>query len=159
MRSFVFRFIASFFSALYAEENIINGLLFNSIYDASEGRNSATSLTIPSKDAVRYEKSLTIDFDVFFWKKNPFGFILSARNEQDPNLFVLSYSDYRNQDTSFIELTYADRPSIISIPILDKNQGWGKWKNIKLYFEKEKQRVGFSFQNQNIMWYKENIPI
>ena len=74
---------------------------------------------------------------MFFWRKNPFGFILSAGNEQDPNLFVLSYSDYKSQDTSFIELTYADRPSIISIPILDKNQGWGKWKNIKLYFEKE----------------------
>ena len=125
----------------------------------SEGRNSATSLTIPSKDAIFYETNLTIDFDVFFWRKNPFGFILSAGNEQDPNLFVLSYSDYKSQDTSFIELTYADRPSIISIPILDKNQGWRKWKNIKLYFEKEKQRVGLSFQNQNIIWYKENIPI
>ena len=159
MRSFVFIFIVSSFSALHAEENIINGLLFNSIYDVYEGRNSATSLTIPSKDAVFYETNLTIDFDVFFWRKNPFGFILSAGNDEDPNLFVLSYSDYRSQDTSFIELTYADRPSIISIPILDKNQGWGKWKNIKLYFEKEKQRVGLSFQNQNIIWYKENIPI
>ena len=159
LRSFLFILIVSSFSVLHAEENIINGLLFNSIYDVSEGRNSATSLTIPSKDAVFYETNLTIDFDVFFWRKNPFGFILSAGNEQDPNLFVLSYSDYKSQDTSFIELTYADRPSIISIPILDKNQGWGKWKNIKLYFEKEKERVGLSFQNQNIIWYKENIPI
>ncbi len=159
MRSFVFIIIVSSFSGLRAEENIIDGLLFNSIYDDLEGRNGATSLTIPSKDAIIYEKNLTIDFDVFFWRKNPFGFILSAGNEQDPNLFVLSYSDYKSQDTSFIELTYADRPSIISIPILDKDQGWEKWKNIKLYFEMEKQRVGLSFQNQNIIWYKEGIPI
>tara|TARA_X000000950_G_scaffold188103_1_gene227471 strand:- start:1296 stop:3845 length:2550 start_codon:yes stop_codon:yes gene_type:complete len=159
LRSFVFIIIVSSFSGLRAEENIIDGLLFNSIYDDLEGRNGATSLTIPSKDAIIYEKNLTIDFDVFFWRKNPFGFILSAGNEQDPNLFVLSYSDYKSQDTSFIELTYADRPSIISIPILDKDQGWEKWKNIKLYFEMEKQRVGLSFQNQNIIWYKEGIPI
>ena len=83
---------------------------------------------------------------MFFWRKNPFGFILSAGNEQDPNLFVLSYSDYKSQDTSFIELTYADRPSIISIPILDKNQGWGKWKNIKLYFEKENKEWDCHFK-------------
>ena len=159
MRSFVFIIIVSSFSALQAEENTIDGLLFNSIYDNLEGRNGATSLTIPTKDAILYEKNLTIDFDVFFWRKSPFGFILSAGNEQDPNLFVLSYSDYKSQDTSFIELTYADRPSIISIPILDKDQGWEKWKNIKLYFEMEKQRVGLSFQNQDIIWYKDGIPI
>ena len=77
MRSFVFIFIVSSFSALHAEESILNGLLFNSIYDVYEEYNSATSLTIPSKDAVFYETNLTIDFDVFFWRKNPFGFILS----------------------------------------------------------------------------------
>ena len=159
MRSFVFIIIVSSFSALQAEENIIDGLLFNSIYDNLEGRNGATSLTIPSKDDILYENNLTIDFDVFFWRKSPFGFILSAGNKEDPNLFVLSYSDFKSKDTSFIELTYADRPSIISIPILDKDQGWGKWKNIKLYFDMEKQRVGLSFQNQNIIWYKEGIPI
>jgi len=159
LRSFLLIFIVSSFSLLHAEENIIDGLLFKSIYDNLEGRNGASSLTIPSKDAIPYENNLTIDFDVFFWRKSPFGFILSAGNEQDPNLFVLSYSDYKSKDTSFIELTYADRPSIISIPILDKYQGWRKWKNIKLYFEKEKQRVGLSFQNQNIIWYKEDIPI
>ena len=70
LRSFVFILIVSSFSALHAEENIINGLLFNSIYDVSEGRNSATSLTIPSKDAVFYETNLTIDFDVFLEKKS-----------------------------------------------------------------------------------------
>ena len=78
MRSFVFIIIVSFFSALQAEENTIDGLLFNSIYDNFQGRNWATSLTIPSKDAILYEKNLTIDFDVFFWRKSPFGFILSA---------------------------------------------------------------------------------
>ena len=92
LRSFLFILIVSSFSVLHAEENIINGLLFNSIYDVSEGRNSATSLTIPSKDAVFYETNLTIDFDVFFWRKNPFGFILSAilggstTNDVDPKL-------------------------------------------------------------------------
>ena len=77
MRSFVFIFIVSSFSALHAEENIINGLLFNSIYDVYEGRNSATSLTIPSKDAVFYETNLTIDFDVFFGEKIPLALYLA----------------------------------------------------------------------------------
>ena len=66
MTSFLFIFIVSSYSFLQAEENIIDGLLFNSIYDNLEGRNGATSLTIPSKDAILYEKNLTIDFDVFF---------------------------------------------------------------------------------------------
>ena len=159
LRSLLIILILSYCSIIQAEGKAIEGLLFNSIYDDPKGQNKATSLTIPSKDAIFYENNLTIEFDVFFWRKSPFGFILSAGNENDPNLFVLSYSDYKSQDTSFIELTYADRPSIISIPILDKDQGWGKWKNIKLYFEIEKQRVGLSFQNQNIIWYKESIPV
>ena len=144
---------------LQGEEKIIDGLLFNSIYDESEGRKNATSLTIPSKRTISYEKNLTIEFDAFFWRKSPFGFILSGGNDNDPNLFVLSYSDYKSKDTSYIELTYADRPSIISIPILDSDQGWGKWKNIKLFFEMENQRIGLSFQKKNIIWYKEDIPL
>ena len=69
MRSFVFIIIVSSFSALQAEENTIDGLLFNSIYDDLDGRNGATSLTIPTKDAILYEKNLTIDFDVFFGER------------------------------------------------------------------------------------------
>ena len=37
--------------------NDLEGLLFNSIYDDLEGRNGATSLTIPSKDAIIYENN------------------------------------------------------------------------------------------------------
>ena len=145
-------------SYLFCEQNSVEGLLFNSIYDNEGSSNSATSLRIPSSNIISYDKNLSVEFDVFFWRKNPFGFILSAGNTNEPNLFVLSYSDYKSTDTSYIELTYADRPSIISIPILDKEQGWGQWKNIKLFFESEQQRVGLSFQNQKIIWYKENIP-
>ena len=61
MSSFIFIFIFSSFSVLQAKENITDGLLFNSIYDVPEGRNSATSLTIPSKDAIFYENNLTLD--------------------------------------------------------------------------------------------------
>ena len=77
---------------------------------------------------------------MFFLEKKIALVLYLAQGMMKTLIFVLSYSDYRSQDTSFIELTYADRPSIISIPILDKNQGWGKWKNIKLYFEKEKNK-------------------
>ena len=157
MRSFLFILIYVYSSFLLCEEIIIEGLLFKSIYDEPKGRSSTTSLTIPSKRTISYKKNLSIQFDIFLWKKSPFGFILSGGNDKIPNLFVLSYSDYRSNDTSYIELTYADRPSIISIPIIDNDQGWGKWKNIKLFFEKEKQRVGMSFQNHNIIWYNDIV--
>ena len=91
--------------------------MFNSIYDGPLNHNNATSLKIPADKTISFEKNIRLEFDIFFWRKSPFGFILSAGNDEDPNLFVLSYSDYKSKDTSYIELTYMDRPSIISVPL------------------------------------------
>lgn len=151
--------ILFYLNPLSGEEKTIEGLLFNSIYDKPKGRDNATSLTIPSKNMISFQRTLSIEFDVFFWRKSPFGFILSAGNKNDPNLFVLSYSDYKSNDSSYIELTYADRPSIISVPIVDKEQGWEKWNHVKLFFDLDRKRVGLSLQNQKIIWYRENLPL
>ena len=52
-----------------------------------------------------------------------------------------------------------DRPSIISVPIKDQDQGWDKWNHLALYFELKNQRIGLSFQEQDIIWYKDKIPM
>lgn len=147
------------FIICFADADHIDGLLFNSIYDVSKEYKEVTSLKIPSDNVISFKNNIRLEFDIFLWKKNPFGFIVSAGNDTDPHVFVLSYSDYKSKDTSYIELTYKDRPSIISIPVLDKDQGWRKWKKVVLYFEIENQRIGLSFDDQNIIWYKEKTPI
>lgn len=143
----------------YGNGEKIEGLMFNSIYDGPLNHNNATSLKIPADKTISFEKNIRLEFDIFFWRKSPFGFILSAGNDEDPNLFVLSYSDYKSKDTSYIELTYMDRPSIISVPIKDQDQGWDKWNHLALYFELKNQRIGLSFQEQDIIWYKDKIPM
>ena len=130
------------------------GLYFRSNYDTdNSARNLGTTLKIPEKGMIKFRNTINLEFDIFFWRKDPFGFILSGGNDKNPDLLVLSYSDYKNLDTSYIELTYNNRPSIISIPIVDKDQGWKKWKNIKLYLESERQRVGLSFNFEPIIWH------
>jgi len=69
LRNFLFILILGFSSSLLSEEKTIEGLLFNSIYDEPKGRNNATSLTIPPESVISFDKDLSIEFDVFFWRK------------------------------------------------------------------------------------------
>ncbi len=137
-----------------------SGLYFQSIYDTvTHSPSKSTSLLIPKEGMIDFENTLSIEFDIFFWRKDPFGFIISGGNKTTPDLFILSYSEYKNADTSYIELTYKNRPSVISIPIIDKFQGWKKWKNIALYLENDKQRIGLSYDNKLIKWFYHNSPL
>ena len=52
-----------------------------------------------------------------------------------------------------------DRPSIISVPIKDQDQGWDKWNHFALYCELKNQRIGLSFQEHDIIWYRDKIPM
>ena len=61
MRSFLSILILVCSLFLQGEEKVIDGFLFNSIYVEPEGRNNATSLSIPSKRTIFYEKNLTIE--------------------------------------------------------------------------------------------------
>ena len=61
LRRFLFILILVCSLLLQGEEKVIDGFLFNSIYDEPEGRNNATSLTISSKRTISYEKNLTIE--------------------------------------------------------------------------------------------------
>ena len=134
-------------------EDDLSGLYFRSNYDRDQDVKEGTTLHLPAKGFIKYQKVLRLEFDIFFWRKDPFGFLLSAGNDEDPDVFVISYSDYKSADTSFIELTYQDRPSVISIPITDKDQGWKKWKHLTLLLEAKEKRIGLSFDNGNIIWH------
>ena len=137
----------------------IGGLYFRSNYDRSNSSGKGTTLLLPEKGLIKYQDDLRLEFDIFFWRKNPFGFVLSAGNVDNPDAIVISYSEYRSRDTSFIELTYKDRPSVISIPILDKDQGWKQWKRLTLFLNSNDNRIGLSFDAQDISWYQATSPL
>ena len=61
--------ILFYLNPLSGEEKTIEGLLFNSIYDKPKGRDNATSLTIPSKNMISFQRTLSVEFDVFFGER------------------------------------------------------------------------------------------
>ena len=145
-----------FLGSISAEEQEIGGLYFKSNYDAEgQGRlGKGTTLVIPDAGELVFGSDFTLEFDIYFWRKSPFGFILSAGNEECTDMIVMSYSNYRHDDTSYIELTYRDRPSVLSIPVADNDQGMNIWKKLLLKIDYSANRVGLSFEGSDISWYR-----
>lgn len=140
---------------------IIGGLQFSTFYGyESNSKQSPTHLTIPDKGEIYLANNFELSFDIYFWQKEPFGYIMSAGNDKVRDYFILSYSDYRHPDTSYIDLTVKNKPSIISIPIPDYLQGKNIWRKLSIKFEYSPNRIGFSFDNSGENWcYIDEPPI
>ena len=138
----------------------IGGLQFNSNYDLdSNGNPAKTKLVIPRDGPIHFTIDVEFSFEIYFWHKDPFGFILSAGNESICDFFILSYSEYRHPDTSYIELTLKDKPSVISIPIQDKLQGKNIWKFLSIRLEYTRNRIGISFDNNDVSRYESEVHL
>ncbi|MDC0646103.1 hypothetical protein OAP60_02005, partial [bacterium] len=120
---------------------------------------SPTHLTIPDKGEIYLVNDFELSFDIYFWQKDPFGYIISAGNDKVRDYFILSYSDYRHPDTSYIELTVKNKSSIISIPIPDNLQGKNIWRKLSIKFEYSQNRIGLSFDNGGENWCYMDEPL
>ena len=136
------------------------GLQFNSVYEkGSDGQSIPTSLILPENGSFHFDSNIEFSFEIYFRKKDPFGFILSATNKNESNYLILSYSDYRNPDTSYIDLTIEGNVSVISIPVPDILWAEFSWKLLSIQFNYSLNKIGLSFDNSSMTWYKAKMPI
>ncbi|ODS29905.1 MAG: hypothetical protein SCARUB_04991 [Candidatus Scalindua rubra] len=115
------------------EENSLGGIQFFTHYDDKP----ITSLKIPADSYLTFRDGFSLEFDFRIREKNPFGYILSMSTQDVEDLLVLSYVDFRNPDTSFIELSIIDNPTLITLPFPNELISRYEWHRLEMVFEKD----------------------
>ena len=96
-----------------------------------------SSLQVPEKSKLSFKNNFRIEFEFRIREKDPFGYIMSTNHGDDGNGLILSYINFRNPDTSYIELSFTQNPAILTIPF--PNSMIGRNNKHSLFFEyKEK---------------------
>ncbi|MBL7014046.1 MAG: hypothetical protein ISR83_06470 [Candidatus Marinimicrobia bacterium] len=135
----------------------VGGLQLKSIYDQESGSDdSYLNLTID--DPFRFSEQFSLEFDFYIYGVKPFGFICSGHLPDEKDYFTLTYIDFRNPDTSYIDLSFIDNVSILSIPLVNEYQGRNIWSHLELKFNLLSDSVGIAFNNQNMNWAKYVLP-
>lgn len=137
----------------------IGGVQFNSLYDPNVVQCLPTTIVFPVNESFYFSNNVELSFEIYFWQKDPFGYILSAGNHAVADNFIVSYSNYRHPDTSYIELSYLDKAAVISFPVIDNLQGKNIWKSISIRLDYSRNSIGFSFDHSNFKWYDVHEPL
>jgi len=114
-------------------ENSISGIQFFTRYD----ENPITSLKIPAESYLSFGDGFRLEFDLRIREKNPFGYILSMSTQNMQDLLVLTYINFRNPDTSYIELSLQNNPFLITLPFPNELIGRSVWHHLEMVFEKD----------------------
>lgn len=91
------------------------GLRFYNKYDFVES-GEFSSLDISLEDPIHFENEFTLSFDFSLRNPKPFGFIFQLKADSLP-ISLLSNVDFKHPDTTYLELSFQEFESMISIPI------------------------------------------
>ena len=119
------------FCAVLFGDASTGGVQFFTHYD----KKPMTSLTIPSDSYINIKNDFIIEFDFRIREKSPFGYIMSLSTQDFDDIFVLSYIEFHNADTSYIELFFPDNPTSISLPFPNSMIGRGYWHSLHLGYK------------------------
>ena len=155
MGRWVFIYFVSFI-ILFGKEGA-GGLQLKSLYDQESGSDdSYLNLTID--DPFSFSEQFSLEFDFYIYGVKPFGFICSGHLPDKKDFFTLTYIDFRNPDTSYIDLSFTDKVNILSIPLVNENQGRNIWNHLELEWNLLSDSVGIAINNQDMNWEKYVLP-
>jgi len=112
-------------------EQPTGGVQFFTCYDQEK----PTSLQVPENSKLSLNNNFRIAFDFRILEKDPFGYIMSTNHGDEGDGLVLSYIDFRNADTSYIELSISDTSTSISLPFPNSMIGRGYWHSLHLGYK------------------------
>lgn len=125
------------FSLSYPQTNQASGIKFNS---QNVQRSEKTSIFLNEGNPIELENSFSISFDISFWNYKKFGPILRIDDELGNEIRVV-YNQFRNNDTSYIEILEPLHKNQINISLVKKDLIRNKWFNLKLLVERDKQQL------------------
>jgi two-component SAPR family response regulator len=129
----------------YPQTNQASGIKFNS---QNVQRSEKTSIFLNEGNPIELENSFSISFDISFWNYKKFGPILRIDDELGNEIRVV-YNQFRNNDTSYIEILEPFHKNQINIPLVKKDLIRNKWFNLKLLVERDKQQLEAFWENES----------
>lgn len=139
-------FFSNGITLLYSQTKNLSGIKFH-FKEVSKAER--TSLLLHEEAPIELEKSFSISFDIFFWDPDKFGPILRIEDSRQKEYRIV-YSQFKDADTSNIEIIEPINKNSFSIKLLKRNLIRNNWFNLKLNFNREKNRIEI-FHNNNFV--------
>jgi DNA-binding SARP family transcriptional activator len=136
-----------------AEQTVAGGLLFYSDYDAD----NLTQLDLTPTKPIPIKGKFTLSFDFYIWNTRPFGYLVNGYDNRQ-SVFVFSFVDYRNPDTSFFELTVYNHPGQVRIGVPNTELRRNRWHHAELNFDMEKQQATLTLDDQQVRLSLTDFP-
>ena len=132
------------FSRGFSQSQEITGIKFNS---QNVNRDKKTSLFLNEGNSIELNNSFSISFDISFWDSKKFGPILRIDDEQGNEIRVI-YIQFKNKDTSYIQIIEPVQKSSIEIKIPKNHLTRNHWFNFKLTIDQNNKFLK-AFWNNN----------
>ena len=126
-----------------ADSSDYSGIRFFSYYDDDQ----TTVLDLTPTASIPLKDQFTLSFDLSIWKTSPFGYITSGENNGE-SLFLLTYVDFKNPDTSYFELSFGRPENTLSIEKPKKELTGQKWLHFELGVDLNKNTVSMSLDGE-----------
>lgn len=128
----IYIYLYLFSVSILIGQEFTGGVRFLTYYDDKP----ITSLFLPKEPFLQFKDGLEIGFEICIREKSPFGYIVSTLHEDSDDGIILSYIEFRNPDTSFIELTIHNQPEVIlTVPFPNSMIGRGQWHKINILYK------------------------
>lgn len=133
------------FVAAQGDEELPNGIRFFSVYDDSV----PTYLNLTPEKSIPLKGFFTLSFEFSIWKISPFGFITHGQDRKE-SLFIFSYIDFQNPDTSYFELSDGKGKFSLIIGMPKSALHSKNWIPTELGFDPESQTAYVSMNGQKV---------
>uniref|UniRef100_A0A832DJF0 Uncharacterized protein n=1 Tax=Ignavibacterium album TaxID=591197 RepID=A0A832DJF0_9BACT len=134
----------------YSQTSSASGIKFNS---QNVQINEKTSLFLNEGNPIELEKPFSISFDISFWDYRKFGPILRIEDSKG-NEIKLIYVQFKNVDTSFIELIEPFHKNLIRLRVPKKNLLRNQYFNIKIEFRENKIILSYNDELKDLLEFK-----
>ena len=138
------------FSFSYSQSHSAAGIKFNS---QNVQLPEKTSVLLNEGNPIELNNPFSISFDISFWNWKRYGPILRIEDSRGDDISLV-YTQFKNVDTSFIELIEPIYKNIIKLGIPKKNLLRNKYFNIKIEFNGNKIKLFYNDQLKDSLNYK-----
>ena len=113
-------------------------------------KNERTSYRV-FEEAMQFEKSLEVSFQMSFYSMLYIGEILSLKNEEDDKEYSIYYKyTYTENNKSFIQINRVGEEKLYEKQIPESSIVNANWIDVKIIFDFQNDKITFSFNDDKI---------
>jgi len=113
-------------------------------------KNERTSYRV-FEDAMRFEKSLEVSFQMSFYSMLYIGEIFSLKSEENDQEYSIYYKyTYNENNTSFIQINRVGEEKLFEKQIPENLIVNGNWIDVNIIFDFQNDKITFSFNGEKV---------